>query len=110
MEHTLTLRLTNTSARPEIARQFVAAVAVRGGLTPLAADRAAAQVGRALTGQDLEQIELTAAIEGDGARVDLRGGGHLWCDQLAAALAPLAASVHGATVELTLRRTPLRSM
>jgi hypothetical protein len=108
MQHTLTLRLTNTAARPEIARQFVAAVAVRAGLTALAADRAAAQVQQALTGQDIARVQLEAALDGKQATVVVSGGGQLWCDQLAAALAPLGAGARSGSVELTLRRTPLR--
>lgn len=110
MDHTLTLRLTNTPSRPEVARQFMVAVAVRAGLSPLAADRAAARFESVLAGQDLDMITLEAVVDGDQARIVLSGGGPLWCDQLAHALAPLGAAAGSGVVELTLRRTPLHAV
>ena len=110
MQHTLTLRLTNTPSRPEVARQFVVAVAVRAGLSPLAADRAAARVEHALAEDELDTVELAAGLEESQVHLELSGGGAAWCAALAAALAPLGAAAGPDAVELTLQRTPLHSV
>jgi hypothetical protein len=108
MEHTLTLRLTNTPARAEIARQAVVALAVRAGLPPLAADRAGAAVGSVVADADAEELAISAELNGSLASLILTGGDEAWCRQAAAALLTVGATAHGDRLLIRLQRTPLR--
>lgn len=89
MDRTITLRLPNTPARGEIARSTVVALAVRAGMTPLAADRAAAAVARAVTAGAAGEVTIVAALGGSATRVEVTGG-------------------YAAPLTFTLARTPLR--
>lgn len=108
MEHTLTLRLTNTPARAEIARQVVVALAVRAGLPPLAADRAGAAVGSVVAEADADELAISAELNGSLASLTLTGADEEWCRKAAAALPTVGAAAHGDRLLIRLQRTPLR--
>jgi hypothetical protein len=110
MEHTLTLRLTNTPARAEIARLAVVALAVRSGLPALAADRAGAAVASVVRVADADELAISAELNGSLASLTLTGGDETWCREAAAALSPLGATAHGDRLLIRLQRTPLRSV
>ena len=108
MNGTLTLRLTNTPGRGEIARQAVIALAVRAGMPPLAADRAGSSVGAAVSACRDDDISILARIDGAGAAVSLVGGDEGWRHGAAEMLDAYGASEDGDRVLLRLERTPLR--
>ena len=89
MDRTITLRLPNTPARGEIARSTVVALAVKAGMPPLAADRAAAAVAGAVTAKEADEVTIVATLCGSATLVEVTGG-------------------HGAPLTFTLSRTPLR--
>jgi hypothetical protein len=89
MDRTITLRLPNTPARGEIARSAVLALAVKAGMPPLAADRAAGAVAGAVAAMEADEVMVVATVGEASTHVEVTGGD-------AAALA------------FTLERTPLR--
>lgn len=107
MNRTLTLRLTNTPGRDEVARQAVIALAVRAGLPPLAADRAGAAVGAVVASCGQGDVSIEARMDGAGAAVVLIGGDDAWRREAADSLGSYAASADGDRVGLRLERTPL---
>jgi hypothetical protein len=74
MKRTITLKLPNTPAREAIARSTVLALAVRAGLTPLAADRAAASAAAAVAELDTDEVTLVATPDGAATVVRVSGG------------------------------------
>jgi hypothetical protein len=105
---TLTLRLTNTPGRGEIARQAVIALAVRAGMPPLAADRAGSSVGAAVAVCGGDDISILARIDSTGAAVSLVGGDEEWRRAAAEMLDAYGAGEDGDRIQLRLERTPLR--
>jgi hypothetical protein len=75
MDRTITLRLLNTAARGEIARSTVLALAVKAGMPPLAADRAAGAVAAAVAGSEADEILVVASVGESSTRVEVTGGG-----------------------------------
>lgn len=110
MDDTLTLRVTNTSARREIVRHGVIALAVRVGLPPLAASRVGTAVGEVAAASGADEVTVTAAIDGAAALLRIAGGDCAWCTAAAARLADFGATVCRGGVALRLERTPLRSV
>jgi hypothetical protein len=108
MNRTLTLRLTNTPGREEVARQAVIALAVRAGLPPLAADRAGSAVGAVVAGCDDGDVSIRAHVDDDGAALELIGGDEAWRAEAADHLESYGAFADGDRVGLRLARTPLR--
>jgi hypothetical protein len=108
MNRTLTLRLTNTPGREEVARQVVIALAVRAGLPPLAADRAGSAVGAAVAACREGDVSICAQVDADGAVLELVGGDEAWRTDVAASLQSYGAVADGDRVGLKLERTPLR--
>ena len=89
MDRTITLRLLNTPARGRIARSAVTALAVRAGMPPLAADRAAAAVAAAVTDMRADEVTIVATVGESSTVVEVTGG-------------------DAAPATFTLARTPLR--
>ncbi len=89
MDRTITLRLLNTPVRGEIARSTIVVLAVKAGMPPLAADRAAAAVAGAVTGMETDEVRIVATLGERSTRVEVFGG-------------------EDAPVSFTLERTPLR--
>lgn len=108
MNGTLTLRLTNTQGREQIARQAVIALAIRAGMPPLAVDRAGAAVGAVVGSCSEGDVAIRAEVDDAGARVELVGGDDAWRREAADALEAYGASADGDRVGLRLERTPLR--
>jgi hypothetical protein len=74
MERTITLRLPNTPAREAIARSTVLALAVRAGLTPLAADRVAASAAAAVAHAGTGEVTVVATPDETAMIVRVSGG------------------------------------
>ncbi len=110
MHGTVSLRLTDTPARGEIARHAVTAVAVKAGLPPLAADRAGRAVAGIVTSCRDGDVTVTAALEGASAVLTISGGGDAWCRESVAALEALGATAEGGRVTVSLQRPPLRRL
>jgi hypothetical protein len=91
MDRTITLRLPNTPARGDVARGVVVALAVKAGMTPLAADRAGAAVADAVAAVAAGEVTVAATVGAEATMVEVRGGG----------TGPVA---------FTLERTPLRQV
>jgi hypothetical protein len=81
--------LRNTPARGEIARSTVVALAVKAGMQPLAADRTAAAVARAVTAIEADEVAIVASLGESSTFVEVAGG-------------------DADPVAFTLERTPLR--
>jgi hypothetical protein len=92
MDRTITLRLPNTPARGEIARHAALALAVKAGLPPLAADRAAGDVARAVTAIDADEVTIVATLSESSVLLEITDGGH----------------AGDGALTLRLERTPLR--
>ena len=73
MDRTITLRLPNTPAREAIARAAVLWLAVRVGLAPLAADRAAASAAAAIGEAGNGGVTLVATPDGSATMVRICG-------------------------------------
>lgn len=91
MDRTITLRLPNTPARGEIARSTIVALAVKAGMPPLAADRAAAAVAGTVTAMQADEVSIVAMLGERSTLVEVSGG-------------------DDAPVAFTLERTPLRRL
>jgi hypothetical protein len=89
MDRTITLRLLNTPARGAIARSAIVVLAVKAGMPPLAADRAAAAVAGAVTAMETAEVRIVATLGERSTLVEVSGG-------------------EDAPVAFTLERTPLR--
>jgi hypothetical protein len=110
MDHTLTLRMMNTPLRGAVAHQAIVALALRAGLPPLAADRAAGAIADAVQRCRVEVVRMTATLDESAAIVTLSGGDESWCREAVAELADLGATSEGGDVQLRLERTPLRAV
>jgi hypothetical protein len=110
MERTLSLRLTNTPARPDVARHLVMALAVGTGMRPLSADRAGAAVARALAACTASDVKIDAVLRVRSVALTICAGDVGWNRTAAAALAHLNAGVRDGCVTLGLERTPLTSV
>ena len=108
MNGTLTLRLTNTPLRAQIARQAVIALAIRAGMPPLAADRAGSSVGAVVASCSDGDVAIHAQVDAAGAHLELVGGDDAWRREAANTLDAYGASADADRVVLTLERTPLR--
>lgn len=89
MDRTITLRLLNTPARGRIARSTITALAVKVGMPPLAADRAAAAVAAAVADMQADEVTIVATLGESATVVEVTGG-------------------DAAPATFTLARTPLR--
>jgi hypothetical protein len=74
MDRTITLRLLNTAARGEIAHSTVLALAVKAGMPPLAADRAAGAVAAAVAGIEADEILVVATVGESATHVEVTAG------------------------------------
>lgn len=110
MDRTLSLRLSNTPARPDVARHLVVALALGTGMRPLSADRAAAAVARALVACATPKVEIGAVLKARSVVLTICAGDDGWSRTAAAALAHLDAAVSDGCVTLGLERTPLASV
>jgi hypothetical protein len=110
MDDTLTLTILNTPQRGQIAHHAVVALALRAGLPPLAADRAAAAVADVVQRSPAEAVRLTATLDESAVIVTLSGGDPAWCRDTAEQLADLGARADSGQVQLRLERTPLRAV
>jgi hypothetical protein len=110
MDRTLSLRLSNTPARPDVARHLVMALAVGTGMRPLSADRAGAAVARALAACSAPRVEIDAVLKVRSVVLTICAGDAGWSRTAAAALAHLDAAVSDGCVTLGLERTPLTSV
>ena len=108
MHGTVSLRLTDSPARGEIARHAVIVLAVRVGMPPVAADRAGTAVGAAVRACPAGLVTMTATLDGASVLVVVEGGDEAWCAESAAALGAFGALAEADRLSLTLRRTPLR--
>ena len=95
MHGTVSLRLTDSPARGEIARHAVIVLAVRVGLPPVAADRAGAAVAAAVRACPRGDITITATLDGESALVAISGGDDAWRAESAAALEAFRGTVEG---------------
>jgi hypothetical protein len=107
---TLALKLPDTPAREQIARHTVAALAIKAGLPPLAADRAAVAVGSALALADSDHVLVSASLEKWLVVLTLAGGSQGWSADVLARLEGWEASVVNGDVVVRLARTPLRAV
>jgi len=110
MHGTVSLRLTDSPARGEIARHAVIVLAVRVGLPPVAADRVGTAVAAAVRACPGGEVTITATLDGESALVAITGGDDAWRTESAAALGAFRATVKGSHLTLRLRRTPLRAV
>jgi hypothetical protein len=110
MEHTLTLRLTNTPARQDIARQAAVGIALRVGLPALAADRAAAAIAQAVAHSSDPVLTVQATISDTSALIVLSGVDPGWRRAAVSTLAALGATEDDDGVSLRLQRTPLHAV
>jgi hypothetical protein len=101
MDRTLSLRLSNTPARPDVARRLVMALAVGAGMRPLSADRAGAAVGRALATCAAPRLEARSVV------LTICAGDAGWSRQAADTLADLGAAVSDGCLTLGLERAPI---
>jgi hypothetical protein len=106
MDRTITLRLSNTAARGEIARSTVVALAIKAGLPPLAADRAGAKVAAVAAASRANELTIVATLDGSRASFAIAGAG----DAPLAALEALGATIADGRLTFTLERTPLRQV
>ena len=110
MHGTVSLRLTDSPARGEIARHAVIVLAVRVGLPPVAADRAGTAIAAAVRACPGGDVTITATLDGESARLSIAGGDDAWRTESAAALEAFQATVRGSCLTLSLTRTPLRAV
>jgi len=110
MHGTVSLRLTDSPARGDIARHAVIVLAVRVGLPPVAAERAGTAVAAAVRACPGGEVTITATLDGASALVAIAGGDDAWRTESAAALAAFHATVNGSCLTLRLLRTPLRAV
>ena len=89
MDRTITLRLLNTPARGDVARSTITALAIKAGMPPLAADRAAAAVVAAVTEMRADEVTIVATMGESATVVEVTGD-------------------EAAPATFTLARTPLR--
>jgi hypothetical protein len=107
MDRTLSLRLSNTPARPDVARHLVLALAVGAGMRPLSADRAGAAVGRALATCVAPRVDIVAVLEARSVVLTICADDAGWSRKAADTLADLGAAVSDGCVTLGLRRAPI---
>ncbi len=110
MHGTVSLRLTDSPARGEIARHAVIVLAVRVGIPPVAADRAGTAVGAAVRACRGGVVTMTAAIDGESVDIAIEGGDDAWRSQSAVALGAFGALAQAGRLTLRLKRTPLRAL
>jgi hypothetical protein len=110
MDRTLSLRLSNTPARPDVARHLVMALAVGAGMRPLSADRAGAAVGRTLASCAAPRVDIDAVLAARSVMLTICAGDADWSRNAADALAHLGAAVRDGCVTLGLERTPISSV
>ena len=110
MDHTLTLRLTNTPSRPEIARQAAVGVALRIGVPPLAADRAAAAIAQAVAHSSDPVLIVQATLSDGSALIVLTGVDAGWRSAAVSTLSALGATEDDDGDSLRLQRTPLHAV
>jgi hypothetical protein len=107
---TLALKLPDTPAREQIARHTVTALAIKAGLPPLAADRAAVAVGSALARASADEISVSASLDKGFVVLTLAGGSRSWSSDVLARLEGWEAAVVDGDVVVRLSRTPLRAV
>jgi hypothetical protein len=110
MERTLSLRLSNTAARPDVARHLVMALAVGAGMRPLSADRAGAAVARALTACVAPRVDIDAVLGARSVALTICAGDAGWSERAAVALAHLGAAAGDGCVTLGLERAPISGL
>jgi hypothetical protein len=107
---TLALKLPDTPAREQIARHTVTALAIKAGLLPLAADRAATAIGSALAQVPADEVSVTAVLDGGAVVLTLAGGSERWRDHVLSRLEDWDATAVGGGVVVRLARAPLRAI
>jgi hypothetical protein len=107
MDRTLSLRLSNTPARPDVARHLVMALAVGAGMRPLSADRAGAAVGQTLASCAAARVEIDAVLAARSVMLTICTGDAAWGRRAADALAHLGAVVGDGCVTFGLERPPI---
>jgi hypothetical protein len=110
MHGTVSLRLTDSPARDEIARHAVIVLAVRVGMPPVAADRAGTAVGAAVRACRGAVVTMTAVIDAELVEIAIEGGDDAWRAESAVALGAFGALSQAGCLTLSLRRTPLRAV
>ena len=106
MKPTVELEILDEHAGPVVARHVCAAVAVRVGLGPLAADRIGTRIEHAMRAVGCP-IHLAVSVDASEAVIAFTAESSGWQTAAMAALGGTLASRTHSAVELRLRRPPL---